>query len=385
VNPVAEDVSAPIKPMASTNIHRIIRTALVVAIISFLWTLVMPGIVAGIGGVFYREGVLRKLPEKIQNQVKEFNDEQARLKGQIVAVDVALAKAVAESPAAVPGLLQFRNHTDELLRKSTPEISVVPFHLNPILLLFPVLYTCLGWLTIIFAPPRSGALWATLRSPWFWIVGALIYVLFEWPLWVRNFVLTNEGRTVYAYPNFDVHPGSFVAQEFIIAGFALLLSLLWSQWIAYYATIRDGLKTEGPAFQEILRGIEAQELKAMFIRWQIASVILALGFLFFTYTYWTLVAGYRDQRYLLSAIMSHLLWAVSWALLSMPLFAKWRHWSTLRRQAIAEISKTDLPIDERRFAVDSILNLHPLSSVSMSVSGVVSAVSFILPLFHLGR
>ena len=356
-----------------------------VAIISFLWALVMPGIVAGIGGVFYREGVLRRLPIEIQDKVKKFNDEQARLKDQLVAVDVALAKAVAESPAAVPGLLQFRNHTDELLRKSTPAITVVPFHLNPILLLFPVVYTCLGWLTIIFAPPRSGTWWDTLRSPWFWMVGALIYVLFEWPLWVRNFVLTNEGRTVYAYPNFDVHPGSFVAQEFIIIGFCLLLSRLWAQWIGYYAVTRDSLKTEGPAFQEVLRGKEAQELKAMFIRWQIASVILALGFLFFTYTYWMLVAGFQDQRYLLSAIMAHILWAVSWALISMPLFAKWRHWSGLRRQAIAEVSRNGLPIDERRFAVDSILHHHPLSSVSVSVSGAVSAVSFILPLLHLGK
>jgi hypothetical protein len=371
--------------MGPKNIHRIIGTGLLVAVVSFLWTLVMPGVVAYVGGVYYREGILRKVPAEVQNKVKSYEEEQAKLRAQLRSVDDALSTAVKDSPTTVPGLLQYRSHVEGLLRDSVPTVSVVPFHLSPLLLLFPVVYTCLGWLAVIFAPAQGGSLRDTLLSPWFWVVGGLIYVLYEWPLWMRNFILSNEGRTVYAYPNFDVHPGSFLAQEMIVAGFCLLLTRLWYQWVAHYAATKAGLKTAASAYQEVLRSEEAGELRDTYIRWQISSAILALGFLFFTYTYWTLVAGLRDQRYLLSALIVHALWAASWVLLSMPLFVRWRHFSALHRRALVEASNADQPIDARRFAVDTITNLHPLSSVNLSVSAILSVASFVLPLLRLHK
>ena len=51
-----------------------------------------------------------------------------------------------------------------------------------------------------------------------------IYVLYEWPLWARNFIFASHGRTLYAYTNFDIHPGSFIVQEMVIFGFCQLLA-----------------------------------------------------------------------------------------------------------------------------------------------------------------
>jgi hypothetical protein len=370
-------------PRAPMRIRRMVVTTLLVTIISFLWTLVIPGIIASNGGVFYRDGILQKIPPAAKEQLKVFDEEQNRLKAQIKAVDDSLSKVTINEPAAVSGLLQLRNHSSELLRNSMPPISVIPFHLNPQLLLWPSIYISLGCLITIFVPSTSRNIRTLLRSSWFWTVGILIFVLYEWPLWMRNFVLSNDGRTVYAYPNFDIHPSSFVAQEFVIVGFCLLLSCLWFQRITYYSAVRSELKTNSSALQQTLRGDEGQQLREMFVQWQLESVVLALGFLFFTNFFWRLVSGYGDQRYLLSAILAHVLWATSWWLISLPVMIKWRHWSQVQRQAIVEIANADSSIDERRLKLDSLLNLQPLSSVNLSVSAIASAISFVLPIAQL--
>ncbi len=116
----------------------------------------------------------------------------------------------------------------------------------------------------------------------------------------------------------------------VIFGFCLLLSCLWFQRITYYSVIRSELSADSSALQQALSGDEGQELRKMFVHWQLASIVLALGFLFFTNFFWTLVAGYHDQRYLLSAILAHVLWATSWGLISLPVIIKWRHWSHMQ-------------------------------------------------------
>jgi hypothetical protein len=173
-------------PRAPMRIRRMVVTTLLVTIISFLWTLVIPGIIASNGGVFYRDGILQKIPPAAKEQLKVFDEEQNRLKAQIKAVDDSLSKVTINEPAAVSGLLQLRNHSSELLRNSMPPISVIPFHLNPQLLLWPSIYISLGCLITIFVPSTSRNIRTLLRSSWFWTVGILIFVLYEWPLWMRK-------------------------------------------------------------------------------------------------------------------------------------------------------------------------------------------------------
>src|SRR5262249_16892144 len=156
-----------------------------IAVAAILVTLVVPGLVAASGGVFYRDGVMRKLPADVRAKLALFDAEQERRRSDIRSLDRALAAAATDSPRSIPGLLELRTRIADELRSSNPPVAVLPFHLNPQLLLWPAIYTALGWLVVVFRPRHPGA-----RMPRFlWLrVGLLVYALYEWPLWARNFV-----------------------------------------------------------------------------------------------------------------------------------------------------------------------------------------------------
>lgn len=200
---------------------------------------------------------------------------------------------------------------------------------------------------------------------------------------MRNFVLSNDGRTVYAYPNVDIHFGSFVAQELVILGFCLLLAVVWLDWIEQFAIFRELPPVNDKSHLNLLSGRVVRDLSSALLKWQIASVVLAFGFLPFTNFFWTLVEGYRDQRYFLSAVVAHGLWALSWSLISLPVLERWRAWKAFYRQAVAQLAADSATIEERRFKMDMIVALQPLSTTYLSLSGATAAVSFVLPIVQL--
>jgi hypothetical protein len=202
--------------MESRRLLRSLLLCLLVAALAIVATLIAPGIVAASGGVFYRDGVMKRLPADVRAKLDAFEAEQERRRSEIRSLDRTLSVAATDAPRAIPGLLELRTRIANDLRSATAPVAVLPFHLNPQLLLWPAIYTALGWLVVVFRPRHSGV--RMIRSSWL-LAGLLVYVLYEWPLWARNFILSNEGRTVYAYPNADVHFASFVAQELVILGF----------------------------------------------------------------------------------------------------------------------------------------------------------------------
>ena len=93
-------------PAAPIEIRRMVVTALIVTIISLLWTVLMPGVVAGVDGVFYRDGILQKIPSEAKEKLASFNKQQDQLKAQITATDDALSKVAIEKTSDVSALLQ---------------------------------------------------------------------------------------------------------------------------------------------------------------------------------------------------------------------------------------------------------------------------------------
>jgi len=375
------DVTAPAR-----NVARTLAGAFVILLVSLLWTVIIPGIIAGMGHVFYKDDVVRHLPPQAVAKLRVFGAEQKGRRQRLAAVETAIDRAIATGNGqALPGLLQLRASLQETDAAALPPISAIAFNLNPQLLLWPAIYACLGWLILILGPASEGSLRAVMRRRAFPALAFLLYVSYEWPLWIRNFVLNTEGRTVYAYPNIDVHPGSFFAQEAVVAGFCALLALLWLQWAQFYSEVRT-LNTPVPrALPVALEGELVNEVSRLFTYWQICSVILALGFLFFTNFFWTLVAKFHDQRYFLSAIMAHLLWAVSWALISMPLISRWHYWSRVKRMALVELAAAEQGPEAPAIQKDVLFATKPFSDIGASLSGAASFVSFILPIIQLFR
>jgi hypothetical protein len=240
--------------------------------------------------------------------------------------------------------------------------------MNPQLLLWPAIYTCLCWLIFLLAPSRVPISGRSVLG------GALVYVFYNWPLWVRNFIVTAQGRTVYGYPNVDVHWPSFIVQEVTILGFGFLIYRIWELW-----SVRETLRpVSGTSVERALHPARIRAIADGFHQWQICSVILALGFLFFTRFFWNIVTTLGDQRYMITALLAHTLWGVTWLVMSIRVFHVWRLWSDERDRAILETSLTNDKHSEG--ALETLRWASPVGTTSVVSTAIVSFAGFLYPL-----
>ncbi|HEV3485776.1 MAG TPA: hypothetical protein VG106_10235, partial [Vicinamibacterales bacterium] len=321
------------------------------------------------------------------------------------------AAIVARDAEAIKALMLVREDLEKGNNEPKP-ISTIGFHLNPQLLMWPAIYSCLLWVIFVYPPtawrihvprrfvgfPRLNRARDRNRRPWLTpllvtVFALLIDLVYQWPTWVRNALPKDPERKVFAYPNLDIHQASFWTQETIVFGFAALLALLWLQWTDYYAftarlterqerSIQKERSDNARSKKTLALALDSRlvnDLSSMFGEWQVRSLILALGFVFFTNFFWTLVARNGDQRYLVSAVLVHVLWAISWCAISIPLIARWRYWLTVKRRALVDLALYDRPGEEAT-KKEIITSTRPFSELGFSLAGAASFASFILPI-----
>lgn len=362
---------------------RILIWVLAIPALSMLLTLIIPAIVAQSGSVFYRSDLVKKLSLPVQETLNDYERTRAHIDDQIAKLDKLLELPEGLSPSSIDSFILLRNSLTERRSTLTSPVSPIAFYLNPQMLLWPAIYTCLGWLITIFRPVRNWSVIRRKKITWASLT-VLTYTVYEWPLWVRNFLLSTDGRTVYAYPNADIHVASFITQEIVIFGFCSLLVALWLHWgEAFKRSATEVRRSSADSFGYVVSSKTLDGLSKAFLSWQLSSVILAVGFLFFTNLFWELVAKYHDVRYLLSAVMAHLLWAVSWCMLSLPLFVRWRAWVHAKNLALARTSDQELARLGDASREKLLEKMQPLSGFGVSISGIAAITSFVLPLVQL--
>jgi hypothetical protein len=361
-----------------------VALALLVAFGAVAMTLIVPAFVAAAGGVFYSAGIRPKLPRAASVPMAAFEADQERRERILHRLDELIDQRVAGAPhdSSVISLFQLREQVAKAKRDAVPPVAIIPFYLNPQMLLWPAAITCLLWIAILMTPARNLTFWRVLRSRKTIELGVATYLFYEWPLWLRNFALNDDGRVVYAYPNVDIYAPSFVMQECIILTFCMLLGVIWRQWSVYLLRVRQddpvgsnvndhiGVLTDAAA---------ATSFREVFLRWVSCSVLLALAFAGLTAFYWDLVGKYHDQRYLLSAILAHVLWGLTWLVLSLPLLNEWRVWDISRTYALQKLAlMSDSEEALRRAAM--VKEIQPVSASTLIVANAVSVVSFVLPI-----
>jgi hypothetical protein len=268
----------------------------------------------------------------------------------------------------------------DTLRGSDPPQSpvvLVPLISAPTLLYDPVAIACLGWL-VLLARPNGFRMRSRVNHPWAVVplMSLGLLAVKDWPQFMRNFLLNAVGRdrTIVAYPNWDVGPFSFLYQEFAAFLFTFLLAILWCQWAERLDDVRAKKRTGRPEDQ-VFDPKRIEELTYAYIHWQVASLLLSIPFFLTTWFYWPLILRDRDFRYIPSAITMHLLWAVSWALISLPLAFDWHHWSVMRSAAIAKLRKTSREAHQ----LDALKELQPVSLVNLVGTGIGAVAGFVLP------
>lgn len=364
----------------------IVVRAFAVAWAAIWFTLIFPALVAAAGNVFYASSMSARLHAAEQARVGQFNRVQAARRKTVERLDGVindeLTKAQQEPRTLM--LFQVRDQVAKDLASATPPIAVIPFYLSQQMLLWPAIYTCLCWIAIVLKPSRDLGFWRVIRSRKTIELGVATYLFYEWPLWLRNFTLSNEQRVIFAYSNHDIHWGSFIAQEIIVCGFCVLLAVIWRQWFAYLLRVRhdDPAEQDTEAhFAVITSSTAAASFANVFFEWAACSALLALGFVGFTAFFWDLVAKLHDQRYLLSAILAHVLWGITWIVLTLPLINEWRLWNRCRTYALQAVASMGNSEEACRKAT-LIKDIQPVAPTTLTVANVISIVSFVSPIVH---
>lgn len=356
---------------------------ILVALCALLVTVFVPGFIAKRHGVFFDEDVRSKLPKAASQSLGQYENERKRLNGELDGVKKRFngLDSVGQE-RDVDLYTHLLAQREKEVGAIKPPIYTIGFFLSPQMLLWPAIYTSLGCLLICFESPRL----ERMKRKHVLVLlglGSLIYVYYEWPLWARNFLLGSHGRTVFAFTNYDIDKASFLTQEGMIAGFAFLLAAVWMKWSYIAEEQQETLKRESGKgyFNPAL----LSRVQSVFSLWILSSLVLALGFAYFTTFFWNLVAGYHDQRYILSAFLAHSLWILTWSVLSMPLL---RCWSLLRAERLHAVevlmkAKSSTPGSAEQMSVETLEKLESIAGIRISLAGAGALISLVLPIVQL--
>jgi hypothetical protein len=100
--------------------------------------------VAVAGDVFYATGIRKKLPKAAAVPLAAFDADQHRRELIVRRLDDLIADRIAASPgdASVITLLQIREQATKTRLQAVPPVAIIPFYLNPQMLLWPAAITC---------------------------------------------------------------------------------------------------------------------------------------------------------------------------------------------------------------------------------------------------
>jgi hypothetical protein len=363
--------------MNSQNLQALAFRFSAIALISFLIGTIVPGLVSASTGVFYQKDIRDKILKKSLEPISSSEIQADRLRKRLREIDDELIALGTGNPHLdnMQSLISIRRIVEDDLNRLEHTFSIAPFFLNDLMFAWSAMYTALGALLFIMSPRPS-----RMNSLSWPIVGALLglYVLYQGPVWMRNFVLSNEQRHVFSFANYDISRAAFFMQEVNTVLMFVLIALLWHRWMELY---QDRQKELESSRGDGLTVDQVSGISDDFLRWQICSALLALGFMAFTGAFWDLVVVNQDRRYLLPAIIIHLAWGFSWILISLPLFATWRVFNLKKTEMLlAEVATSGS--GQKEGVLKVLQDLTPVSMWNGFGSVLTAAASFIFPLIH---
>lgn len=346
------------------------RNIILLFLTSVFLTVIIPGIFSSIGGTFYSADIKAKMSKVEADKLVAFESQAKLLDSQILLTDNRISSFLTDtihsSSLSLDELLKLEEKLLNEKQNLKPPISLIPFYLNPQMLLWLGIYA--AFFTLIYFLLKQQNIKVRFSKSTFGL-SLLVYFFYEWPLWLRNFVLSNKGRTVYAYPNFDIDKYSFFCQESIIYFFCLLATILITVSLQSLNK-KESIEEEPNDTNKFL--ILSSYYSTAYRNWFIHSAILALGFLSFTGFFWRLVFAYGDQRYILSALNAHVLWALCWVAISLNLLRFMQQFEKTKREILRNSP------DDKTLKI--VMEHQPANNLTLIISGIASLVTFLLPL-----
>jgi hypothetical protein len=334
---------------------------------------IIPAFVAYHAQVFYFDQMRVNLESSTSEKLKPVKTALLRQKvdrERIDDIDEQLAKTPSNS-----SLISTRATFQSDLEQQQQSIAIHPFFLSDLMFAWSGMYICFATVAFTLGPhPRT----RQTRSWKLLISLVLVYLIYQSPVWLRNSVLTSEGRKVFSFANRDIAPTSFYMQEINTLVWFALLFFVWRKWLRIYDERQRDLqqKRAVPIDIQVI-----DQLTKTFVQWQVNSLVISVGFIIFTGIFWDFLIIAHDKRYLLPAVVMHTLWAFTWWLASLPLLATWQEFSHKKMELLLR-QASDGRSDDYEEKVEALQNLSPISSWNGLGSIVAGLASFAIPALH---
>ena len=347
--------------------------------ISVIAGTIIPAVVAARHHVFYQKDIEGQVIAHHVEPAASIQKEKDFLNTRLETINSEISSdlVAASGSANFQGLVSFRSNIQKELSRLDEQIVVTPFFLNDLMVAWSAMYIALGTVLFILLPKidtrPSIMSWKIALAVW------AIYPLYQGPVWLRNFVLSNDQRRVYSFANYDICHASFWTQEINTVIWLLLLTLVWHRWFLLYKHRTNELARSAddpPDIKSLTR------LSDTFLHWQASSMVLALGFMVFTEVFWNLVIVNKDRRYLIPAVVVHVVWALSWMLATLPLFVTWQDFSRKKMRAMLARSQGNAKGPNAATDVEALEKLSPVALWNGFGSAITAVLSFIFPIIH---
>src|SRR5258706_6785063 len=226
----------------SSNPLKTVTYLISIALVSLFLGLFIRGYIAYSQGVFFERTLREKIPVSAKEQLEGFDLFRKERQGEIQKIDQLLTELL-KDPAnsnQIITLMEARERLTQEVKRLEPPIKLQPFYLSDTMFLWPWLYMCFGWIILLLRPPEVSLRQSFSKFHVILVLTLMLFVLYRWPTWLRNFVLGNEAQKVFAAANYAISPIYFYTQEVMILIVCFLLAVIWRQWsLCYFALNRD--------------------------------------------------------------------------------------------------------------------------------------------------
>lgn len=370
------------------NPYKFLLTIFLVVSSSLILTLFVRGFIAKKAGVFYYSDVKARLPIDIQKKINEQDSLSIRHKASVKFLDSRIDSLLEcrGDEKTITALIDIKNKITDKENDSKVKIKVLPFYLDLNTFLWSWLYICFGLIIFLLNPSKLGFKGVFQQPFKLLMITTLLFVSYRWPTYFRNFILNTEAQTIFAAANYSVSHFYFYTQEVIIFILFILLSIIILQNVDYYYEVVSELNSEKLTSQNcvirLFNPITTERLSNIYRNWQITSVLLSLGFVFYSETFWKYVIQYNDFRYLPSAVIIHSIWVIVWIIISIPLLHVWHNWHLLKLECKESLQQQNDGKNNSDLTLQMIDGLQPIPSLNITVTSLTALISFLLPIVN---
>lgn len=366
------------KELGQIQPFKLVIKIFILLMVSLVCGVIVPGLFALYDNVFYDNDVAKKLPSYAKEKMNTFNAEKKLLNDLKSDLDYKISHFKSNDYEILTKLIDSRERIMSNLKNLQPPLYCRGFYnFNGLITLWPSLYFFLSCLLFLSSPKPSRVNFKKV-----FLIAILLHPIYRWTTWYRNLFPNDDIRKIYSINNFDISPVNFWVQEFMALLILTLISFIIYYWVEYFEFRQRELKFEKDIpFDEFSNPSIQNRLSFTFFQWQVASVLLCLAFFSYTKYFWDVVFVSNDKRFIFHAIIMHLIWAIVWIIISLPLIITQFDWFKIKQDLILNSINSDKLVNFEK-SISLTKEIEPIGFWNLGISGMASIVSFFYPILN---